>query len=227
MLFMILQAAQQAKQVAPNVYVMPAPVGMPEWVKIVISAGVGAVFGIGGSVVMEFVKPKLSLATLKRSIATQLAFELRTNWSLVDDLSVLLSTVPTQENHILSKMVIDVTGELQWDRYDFYVSKERGCVYEMDPCNVYGDLLKIPTQMTEAARRYEYDVVHKLIERFKRIAMECRLHWTKNLRTKSRSECLYINKYSPHLPDAGIAERKTGVACAMEVDVTLHLNPGL
>jgi hypothetical protein len=172
MLSLLIQAAQQATQVVPDVHIVlqqPPASGMPEWVKILISAGVGALFGILGSVVMEFIKPKISLATLKRSIATQLAFELRTNWSLVDDLSVTLTEVPVPENHTLCKNVIDSTDGLQWDRYEFYLSEERGCVYEMDPYNLFGDLLKMPPEMVELARRYKFDDVRKLIETFKNL----------------------------------------------------------
>ena len=78
MLAAFLQAAPElAKQVAPQVYVtvQPAPVGIPEWAKIVVSASVGALFGIGSNIAMELIKPSISKRQLKKSIATHLAAE--------------------------------------------------------------------------------------------------------------------------------------------------------
>jgi hypothetical protein len=118
MLSLILQTAQQAKQVAPNVYVttQQPPGGMPEWVKIVISAAVGALFGIAGSVVMEFVKPKILNADLKRTVAFQLSWELDTNMRKIKGLSTALSEFPTPESWKLCQEVLTTTAGLKWDR---------------------------------------------------------------------------------------------------------------
>ena len=61
MLSIILQAVQQAHQLAPDVHIILLqlpPTGMPEWAKILISAGVGALFGIVDNIAMEYVKRK-------------------------------------------------------------------------------------------------------------------------------------------------------------------------
>ena len=169
---MLIQASQEAKQGLPNVYVtvLPAADGMPEWVKILISAGVGALFGIVGSTVMEFIKPKISNAALKKAIARQLAFELVTNCHKIDGLSEALAAVPTPENFKLCQAVLSTTEKLKWDRYGFYLSEERGCVYEMDPYSLFQNLLKMPDEMAERCRRYEFEEVKKVIARYKALS---------------------------------------------------------
>ena len=144
--------------------------GMPEWVKILISAGVGALFAILGSVLMEFIKPKISNATLKKAIAQQLSYELVRNWYVIDDLSKALAEAPKPAPHVLSQAVLKDTGRLKWDRYEFYLAEERGCIYEMDPYSLFQSLLKIPTEMVEWSRRYKFDEVQKLINRYKRLS---------------------------------------------------------
>jgi hypothetical protein len=55
---MIEFVGQAVWRAAPNViYVRDAAGGMPEWVKITISAFVGALLAIGSNVAMEFIKP--------------------------------------------------------------------------------------------------------------------------------------------------------------------------
>jgi hypothetical protein len=175
------QAAQQAPavvqqvvpQVAPVIHVtvqQPLPGGMPEWVKILISAGVGALFAILGGVLMEFIKPKISNATLKKAIAPQLAFELETNWNVIDHLTQELAKAPKPEPHILCQAVLTDSGRLKWDRYEFYLAEERGCIYEMDPYGLFQDLLKMPTEMVEWSRRHRFDEVLKLTEKYKRLS---------------------------------------------------------
>ena len=57
---MIASLCQAVIQAAPNtIYVREAP-GMPEWVKILISAGTGALFAILGNIAMEFIKPAIA-----------------------------------------------------------------------------------------------------------------------------------------------------------------------
>jgi hypothetical protein len=51
---LLLQAVQQLPPI--NVTVQTPP-GMPKWEKAAISAGIGALFGIVGNALMEYVKP--------------------------------------------------------------------------------------------------------------------------------------------------------------------------
>jgi hypothetical protein len=80
MLTLILQAAQGLPQVVPDVHItlqQPAPSGMSEWTKTIISAGIGAVFGIGGNIAMEYVRPIIQ----RRAIARQLVNEMLHNYA--------------------------------------------------------------------------------------------------------------------------------------------------
>jgi hypothetical protein len=53
---------------------------MPEWLKILISAGTGALLGIVSNIGMEFVKPMIAQAVGRRRILNHLDEEFRGNY---------------------------------------------------------------------------------------------------------------------------------------------------
>src|ERR1035438_2966710 len=73
-----------------NVTVQPPAGGMSEWEKTLISAGVGALFGILSSIAMEYVKPAIAKRSLKKTIEGHLGAEMSLNLGLVEALSELL-----------------------------------------------------------------------------------------------------------------------------------------
>jgi hypothetical protein len=99
MLSLFLQAAQQAKQVAPNVYVtvQQPPGGMPEWVRIVISASVGAFFGVGGNVAMELLKPKIVKGPSRREVVAQLVIEIRRNLDHLESIKKVIQEAASEK----------------------------------------------------------------------------------------------------------------------------------
>jgi hypothetical protein len=129
MLLLILQAAQEAKQIAPNVYVMPAPAGMPEWAKIVISASVGAVFGVGGNIMMEMLKPKISKGSSRREVVAQLVTEVRRNR---EHLESIRKALEEGENDKSKNHALYVLNHIWDDRYRYYKKEQPILVYEID-----------------------------------------------------------------------------------------------
>jgi hypothetical protein len=87
MLALLIETVQQrAAQIPPEIHVtvqQPSG-GMPEWVKILISALVGASFGILNSISMEYVKPWISRRLLKRTIKKHLNDEFLGNLTAID-----------------------------------------------------------------------------------------------------------------------------------------------
>jgi hypothetical protein len=136
MLAFLLQAAQQAKQIAPNVYVtvQPPPAGMPEWVKILISAGTGALLGIASSIVMEYVKPWISQRATSKQLKDELTQELTENLDLMQSfMSYLVKTKddPKVENTEIFARAMLVGLDVTRDRYDYFYGEKKIALHAM------------------------------------------------------------------------------------------------
>ncbi len=136
MLAMIIQATQLAKQVSPNVYVtvQPAPGGMPEWVKILITAAVGAVVGILGNIAMEYVRPHISSSMARENVRKQLIAELLGNLGNIENAAYLMEKVEnlgTLEREVASDVCYNATKMISSDRFDFYYQNQKNLIYEI------------------------------------------------------------------------------------------------
>lgn len=123
-------------QAAPNtIYVREAASGMPEWVKILISAATGALFGIGGSVVMEFVKPAITKRRMRKIVIAQLAAELLDNMRYIDGAIRILkeadNRIPPKRDAVIS-MAAMLLKLIDSDRFDHFFTNEKMLVYEVD-----------------------------------------------------------------------------------------------
>jgi hypothetical protein len=137
MLALFIQAAQQAKQVAPNVYVtvqQPTP-GIPEWEKTLITAAVGALVGILSNSFMEFLRPFLARTAARRTIGHQIDAELRNNIGLLESVLGMLYLPPDAviggddgNAYNISQMMAFIKDE----RYQFYLGTEKLIIYEID-----------------------------------------------------------------------------------------------
>lgn len=127
------QAPVLAKQVAPNVYVavQPPPSGMPEWVRIVISAGVGAIFGISGNVTMEFVKPILQ----RRKAKKQIVIEILRYFAYVevanDTFNRRRERASREEKEAMIKRCAKLFNGINPQRYKYFSSNQQSVVYEI------------------------------------------------------------------------------------------------
>jgi hypothetical protein len=131
MLSLILQAAQQAPQVVPDVHIVlqqPPPSGMPEWAKTLISAGVGALFAIAGNVVMEFIKIRIE----RRRVARQLSVELVDVLSSVIAASQLVadsrSADPERKSNV-ANVIITFLKNNRLKRYAYFTNNQQSLIY--------------------------------------------------------------------------------------------------
>ncbi|HTF71135.1 MAG TPA: hypothetical protein VK638_51555 [Edaphobacter sp.] len=131
-LSLVQASAQQIHDVVqaapPQVFVtVQQPTGLPEWVKIIISASVGALFAVLGSVVMEFIKPKIA----RRQIALQLMAEVKRNLDYlkkVDDVIKASSEGEQLNVHHAEYLISNV-----WDdRFRHYMKDQPILVYQID-----------------------------------------------------------------------------------------------
>jgi hypothetical protein len=143
MLLLLLQAAAQHTQAVvqaapPQVFItvqQPAG-GMPEWVKILITAGVGALFGVGSALITENVKTRLAKERLKKAIAEQLTAEMEENLDHVETCTEILITAARAGQLDLDSTFAKVKTNARYiddDRYKHYFVSEKLLVYEIDP----------------------------------------------------------------------------------------------
>jgi hypothetical protein len=131
MLLLLQAAAQHLPASLPpiNITVQQPAGGLPDWVKI----GIGAFLAIVVSLVVEFAKPSISKARLKRVIARHVGPELMNNMATVESSYRVLRSVYTSVNIEaqvdIAKRILSVLG---WDRYDLYFGSEKSIVYELD-----------------------------------------------------------------------------------------------
>jgi hypothetical protein len=161
------QVLQQAptiiQQAAPPVYVtvqQPSG-GMPEWVKILISAATGALFGICGNIAMEFVKPRIAGGLLKKSMAKQLLPEAR---NILQDIErakkVAKDAAPQQISPAMaSSVVVDIMKSLTWNRYKLFEKAEPRALYEIDPDDEYGKLTEWIDDVVESTKSADMTIV--------------------------------------------------------------------
>lgn len=143
MFLLLLQAAAEhtqavAQSAPPQVFVtvqQPAG-GMPEWVKILITAGVGALFGVGSALITENVKTRLAKKRLKKAITEQLTAELEENLDRVETCAEIMMIANIAGNADHDSTLASVRVNMRYidkDRYQHYFVGEKMLVYEIDP----------------------------------------------------------------------------------------------
>jgi len=165
MLSFIIQATQQAQQVAPNVYVtvQQPPPGMPEWVKIIISAGVGSAFAIAGSVVMEFVKPKILHRTTRKIVEENLTEEVWKNRRF------LFQAMRDYEDGLKNGTdgATLLTSLREWvnyftkDRFNYFMSAQKALVYELDTGGLLTSMYESIDEAVERAKGEDLERIYK------------------------------------------------------------------
>jgi hypothetical protein len=131
---LLLQAA--AQHLPPiNITVQQPAGGMPEWVKILISAGVGALFGVLGSVMMEFVKPAITKRLMKKRLSAQVVAEVTKNLNMVDSICRLFQSIEggTQKDYDTAmNYTCIILQTFNTDRFDYYFANQKELIYEID-----------------------------------------------------------------------------------------------
>ena len=158
-------AAQQTVASAPappNVYVtvqQPSG-GMPEWIKILLTAAVGALVGIVSSIAMEYVKPWIAKRLMKRTVKTQIYAELLVAGSEAESaLRILKSAegLSAKEREFALQCARMIGSNIESDRFDFYFSDQKALVYEIDQDKLIGVFYKTVREATAAAKGNSFD----------------------------------------------------------------------
>ncbi len=161
MLALLLQGAQQA----PPIYVtVQQPFGgTPEWEKTLISAGIGALFGIISSIAMEYVKPYLT----KRAVAEQVRAEFNRNFDRLEEALGLSWEIGKLSGEARQGKWNDfriTTALIQDDRFQFYYTGQKSLIYKIDP---NGDLSRFyaltKRALPSAADKDRYDEARRIL----------------------------------------------------------------
>ena len=135
MLFLLQAAAAHLPNSAPVYVTVQQPSGgMPEWVRILISAGVGALFGILSSLVGEYVKPAIAKHQLKKTVSTQLGAELMENLSAIESARRVLTgeDFDRMEPKARADFALRIALTIKGDRFDYYFIQQKALVYQID-----------------------------------------------------------------------------------------------
>jgi hypothetical protein len=162
MLTLLLQTAQQAKLVAPNIYVVPAPGGMPEWVKILITAVVGAIFGVMSAPLTELAKTFILRIPARRKIRAQLVEELIENLDRLEQTTSEILELPKSTKPEVLRCLGAAEAavhELRTDQFDHYFVTEKAIVYEIDPNRNLAEFYKRTKESSGAVADLDLDFV--------------------------------------------------------------------
>jgi hypothetical protein len=146
----IVRAAQQLPPI--NVVVQQPPAGgMPEWIKILLTAVVGAVIGIAGAPIGEAVKQFFVRMGLRKRVRQFLIDELIDNLERAEHAlsRILLHAQDTDEDLIACVSLATANiREIHDDQFQHYFAAEKAIVYEIDPDRM---LAEFYTRLKQAA----------------------------------------------------------------------------
>jgi hypothetical protein len=121
-----------------HVIVDQAPIvsGTPEWIKVLVSGGIGTLFGLISGVFMEYLKPKMFSRKVRKEMIEGIQAELVDNLDLVNSLWTYLSssdefTAHDDINDIVARTV-SILKETNRDRYKFYLDEHKTLLYSVD-----------------------------------------------------------------------------------------------
>lgn len=144
---------QIAEQIPPiMVTIQQSPAGMPEWVKILITATAGALVGIVSSILMEYLKPYIAKRLLKKTVTAQLGKELLKNLNHVDAGKRIVEGAEGRskgDREFALKSCGVLARSVESDRYDFYFAGEKAVVYELDEDESLSTFFKVVRQLAE------------------------------------------------------------------------------
>lgn len=108
---------------------VPVVAGLPIWVTTLISAGIGAVFGIVSGSLMEIFKPAIQHFFLKRRIRPQLKSELELN---LEKVKVIVGDKAQPSDEIIMAHTFYLTRVIDQSRFRYYLDEEPLAIYDID-----------------------------------------------------------------------------------------------
>jgi len=131
---------QAAAQLPPIYVTVQQPIGMPEWEKTLISAGVGALFGFLSSIAMDFVTPYIEKQQIRKTVLRQLTAEAASALGALESCQRIFdAATDTQQSQGWAFGFSPIRlGRIFNDRYEFYFREQKAIVYDIDPKGALG-----------------------------------------------------------------------------------------
>jgi hypothetical protein len=160
-MLLLLQAATQAPPPPIHVIVekMPEVSGLPEWAKLLISAGVGAIFGILSTLVTESIKARRSKHSEMKKLTGQLVPELKENLDQVETLKKMTdraSEGTRDDRGMTLSFARDILPKISSDRYVYNFDNQKALVYEVAPQRQLGGFYNSVVAALDAAGKLDY-----------------------------------------------------------------------
>jgi hypothetical protein len=135
---------QVVKQLPPINITVQSPPGLPLWVTAAISAGVGSLFTIMTSALMEVIKPWLAGRSTLRAVKREITAELVANLNKLQAIVTIHKDASdkgiTAMRAAASAFNTILAVEIATDRYDKAFDEQKTIVYKIDPAGTLRNL---------------------------------------------------------------------------------------
>jgi hypothetical protein len=150
-----------------NITVQPPAGAIPDWLKTVISAGLGALFGVVTSILMEFVKPLLSKRQLKKEMRVHLIAEADDALQAIEACLRIFNAVENSERsrEVAVTFAGLTLGEGFGEIYDHFFNERKILTYEIDHHMALRGLYRL------RSKNFRRDI-HRVIHATKRLSRD-------------------------------------------------------
>lgn len=164
-MFLLFQAAAQL----PPIYVtvqQPAG-GLPEWEKTLISAGIGALFGIFSSIGMEYAKPWIANRATRKNMVPLVHAEFTFDLGTIESAVRLLGEAEKESKYrrtLATVYSVTMANTLLFDRFDHFFMKEKALFAEMDEGMALSSFYRAAKGLVPISLEAPYDVRMKVFQ---------------------------------------------------------------
>jgi GTP1/Obg family GTP-binding protein len=130
---------------------------MPEWVRIVISASVGAIFGISGNVMMEFVKPIIQRRKAKKQIINEMLQYFAYVEVADETFNRKRDTASREEKEAMIKRCGKLFNNINPQRYNYFSSNQQSVVYEIPHFDSVQEFYSLLSKIGDPSNYDPYD----------------------------------------------------------------------
>jgi hypothetical protein len=173
---MFLLFLQAIPQLQPIQVTVQQPPGMPEWIKILITAAVGVVAGVVSNSLMEIVKPRIANAMDRAMLNAKLLPEFKRNMGIME--AALEKIRPSSKPEpgwraVATTDVFLLVLHIRNARFKLSTETNLSLLLEVDPerrLTTFYDIAK--EKLPKALELYDYRLIEELLEASVRIGRE-------------------------------------------------------
>jgi hypothetical protein len=174
---MLLLLAAAAQQLPPINVTVQSPPSWPVWETTLFSVGVGAAFGIGGNILMEWIKPIMAKRRERSLVVAQIGAELMENLSEWEGIGRILNKATTPSDIELAMLIAEMAASsVKTKRFEIYAEEFNDLVHMADAGNdissVYESFGSFSVISKEAPDELRFDVIKNIFSAASKLAHE-------------------------------------------------------